>query len=84
MRVRGPSDELASRLAQLPGVRGAKPVGQGGVEFRFESGSDVRADAARLAVNSGLDLLELRSANLSLEEIFLKLTTDAGESKEGI
>lgn len=83
IRVRGEGAALAAKLATLPGVTSAKAVSDGGVEFQFQPGQDVRAEAARLAVNSGLDLLELRSANLSLEEIFLKLTGEvAGDSEE--
>jgi gliding motility-associated transport system ATP-binding protein len=77
IRVRGDGAALAQKVAKIPGVSSARAVADGGVEFQFQPGKDVRAEAARLAVKSGLDLLELRSANLSLEEIFLKLTTDA-------
>jgi ABC-2 type transport system ATP-binding protein len=77
MRVRGDGQALAAKIAALPGVTGAKGGADGTIEFQFQPGQDVRAEAARLAINSGLDLLELRVANLSLEEIFLKLTADA-------
>jgi ABC-2 type transport system ATP-binding protein len=46
--------------------------------FEVESRKDhsVRGDLARAVVEAGWDLNELRPASVSLEEIFLKLTTD--------
>ena len=45
--------------------------------FRIESElrKDIRSDLARTVVQSGWGLLELQSASMSLEDIFLKLTT---------
>ena len=40
-----------------------------------ESGHDVRAELARAIVAGGSDLLELQQVGMSLEEIFLHLTT---------
>jgi len=51
---------------------------QGGrvtVEVHSEKEKDVRAELARATVESGWKLFELRTSGLSLEEIFLKLTT---------
>ena len=47
-----------------------------GFEVESESGRDVRRDLARTIVSSGWGLLELRPMRMSLEEIFLSLTTD--------
>ena len=41
-----------------------------------EQGHDVRRDLARAVVSSGWGLLELRPMRMSLEEIFLSLTTE--------
>jgi ABC-2 type transport system ATP-binding protein len=51
-----------------------------GFEVESESGRDVRRDLARTVVSSGWGLLELRPMRLSLEEIFLSLTTDETET----
>ena len=40
-----------------------------------ESGQDIRTDLARTVVNEGWGLLELQAENMSLEDIFIKLTT---------
>ena len=47
-----------------------------GFEVESESGRDVRRDLAKAVVGSGWGLLELRPMRMSLEEIFLSLTTD--------
>jgi len=41
---------------------------------------DVRRDLARAVVNNGWGLLELRPMRMSLEDIFLSLTTDEAEA----
>ncbi len=40
-----------------------------------EKDQDVRAELARVVVESGWKLFELKTSGLSLEEIFLQLTT---------
>jgi len=47
-----------------------------GFEVESESGRDVRRDLAKTIVSNGWGLLELRPMRMSLEEIFLSLTTD--------
>jgi hypothetical protein len=44
-------------------------------EVHAEKGHDVRAELARAVVESQWKLLELKTSGLSLEDIFLKLTT---------
>jgi ABC-2 type transport system ATP-binding protein len=49
----------------------------GRLTFEVESltGRHIRAELARTVVNSGWSLSELRAVGLSLEDIFLQLTT---------
>jgi gliding motility-associated transport system ATP-binding protein len=69
--------KVQQRLQQLAGVNGAvlkESRGSGGV-FELESRKGfVRGDVARAVVEAGWDLNELRSAAMSLEEVFLQLT----------
>ena len=72
--------DASGALQRVPGVtrvaeadRRDKAVGY---EVQSESGRDVRRDLARAVVSGGWGLLELRPMHLSLEEIFLSLTTD--------
>jgi len=50
-----------------------------GYEVESERGHDIRRELARAVVTNGWGLLELRPMHLSLEEIFLSLTTDESE-----
>ena len=67
-------------LAAVPGVtRVAAADTRGpltGYEVESETGRDVRRDLAAAVVTRGWGLLELRPTRMSLEEIFLHLTTE--------
>jgi ABC-2 type transport system ATP-binding protein len=54
-----------------------------GYEVESERGHDVRRDLARTVVTSGWGLLELRPMRMSLEEIFLSLTTEEVQTPAG-
>jgi ABC-2 type transport system ATP-binding protein len=66
------------RLEQVAGVSRVVPKQSTGERFTYEVESlkdrSVRADVARAVVESGWDLNELRSAAMTLEEVFLQLT----------
>lgn len=66
------------RLEQVAGVSRVVPKQTAGERFTYEVESlkdrSVRADVARAVVESGWDLNELRSAAMTLEEVFLQLT----------
>jgi ABC-2 type transport system ATP-binding protein len=70
-------------LQTIPGVTRVVPADARGVAGAFEvesdRGTDVRRDIARTIVNRGWGLLELRPMRMSLEEIFLQVTTDEAE-----
>ncbi len=76
--------EVQQRLEQVSGVSRVlmKESKNGRLQFEVESlqGRQIRADLARTVVNSGWNLSELRAVGLSLEDIFLQLTT--GEQKD--
>jgi ABC-2 type transport system ATP-binding protein len=67
-------------LAAIPGVTrvaASEPRGTvGGFEVESERGMDVRREIARTVVGRGWGLLELRPMRMSLEEIFLQVTTE--------
>jgi ABC-2 type transport system ATP-binding protein len=75
-------DRAAEARVVLERVQGVVRVtandGQPGAAFEIESeaGHDVRPDLARAIVGGGWALLELRPLRMSLEEIFLSLTTE--------
>jgi ABC-2 type transport system ATP-binding protein len=71
--------EIQGRLEQVSGVSRVmmKDQKDGRVTFEIESlqGRHIRSELARSIVNSGWNLSELRPVGLSLEDIFLQLTT---------
>jgi gliding motility-associated transport system ATP-binding protein len=86
--VEGGGPAAGGAFVHVPGVTQVAQVDQrdGNVfafEVECEKGADVRRDLARTVVTSGWGLLELRPMRLSLEEVFLTLTTEEEESTEG-
>jgi ABC-2 type transport system ATP-binding protein len=78
VEVRGEPAGLEAALSQVDGVRTVRSTAGTGLttlEVEAEAGRDVRADVARTVVGQGHDLLSLQQAGMSLEEIFLHLTT---------
>ena len=75
LEVRGDSPDLEATLAGVSGVKSVRRAKPGVYEVDAEGGRDVRADLARAVVGRGLDLLSLHQSGMSLEEIFLHLTT---------
>ncbi|MFN3490742.1 MAG: ABC transporter ATP-binding protein [Anaerolineales bacterium] len=81
VKVRGDGDQLADTIKQVKGVRKVETLEDGAVEFEFASGKDLRPEVAKQVIKSGYDLLELRPLGMSLEEIFIELTSNDGKKK---
>jgi len=73
--VRGDGAGLDTVLSAVPGVKALRHPRAGVFEVDAEGGRDVRADVARAVIAGGHDLVGLQQAGMSLEEIFLHLTT---------
>jgi ABC-2 type transport system ATP-binding protein len=87
LQVHAPGADVAAGLAHVPGVTRVKADvhdnGLVAVEVDSEQGRDVRRELAAAVVHQGWGLLELRPMRMSLEDIFLSLTTeDAGDVAE--
>jgi ABC-2 type transport system ATP-binding protein len=76
LQVQGANEELRQSLAAIEGVLSVEPLNGSGYEVQSALGVDVRPQLAATVVNSGCGLLEMRAGGMSLEQIFLKLTTD--------
>lgn len=83
--VRVGKAELSDVAEAIKAVEGVEDVyvGENAIEFSGPTGSDVRPKVASLIATSDWDLLEMREVGMSLEDIFLQLTTDE-EMEEGI
>ncbi len=89
LEVRGEAAPVLALLGSVPGVRSVQPrapeAGASGSLFDIEAeaGRDVREEVARAVVQKGFGLLGLTQVGMSLEEIFLHLTTaDAAPAPE--
>lgn len=78
----GPTDAVGTALAGVPGVSRVKSSSMPGsaappaYEIDAEKGVDVRRGLASAIINGGWGLLELRPMRMSLEDIFLSVTTE--------
>jgi ABC-2 type transport system ATP-binding protein len=85
--LRTPAEEGEARriLSAVPGALAITSLGSlepGSVDFRIdaEKGADLRRDIFYAFAGADRPLIGMRVANLSLEEVFLKLTTKEAEA----
>ena len=82
VEVRGPRAKVIDCLRAVSRVLAVNLAGEGHAEgvasynVATDPGADVREDLSRAIVNGGFGLLELRTAGVSLEDVFLKLITE--------
>ena len=84
--VEGPEDDVKERLLDEPGVRQVvcQDIRNGRVEWRVEAEKDdlLPRRLASAVVNSGWGLFSMQPVGLSLEDIFLKLTSHEDAAAE--
>jgi ABC-2 type transport system ATP-binding protein len=85
--VDAPADQVQPILARLPGVlraEGRDEARDGTASFVVESERhlDLRREVSRTIVERGWGLLELRPADMTLEEIFIRLVTEEEQEVE--
>ncbi len=76
LTVTGPEAQVTAALQALPGVGRVTGQGEGRYLVEGGNGQDLRPELARLLVQQGFDLLELKSQEFSLEDVFLNLVTE--------
>ncbi|MFB3904253.1 MAG: ATP-binding cassette domain-containing protein [Acidobacteriota bacterium] len=82
LEVRGPVDMLPGALGTIPNIKNVlvgTPQSQDGhhrISVDVEGKEDVRHLIARKVLDSGFELYGLKSQTMTLEEIFLQLTTE--------
>ena len=84
IEAQAPEKPLQELLAQISGagsveVSPARASGRVTATIESASGKDIRSLIAAKVVEKGWSLYELRGVSLSLEDIFLQLTTDDAE-----
>jgi ABC-2 type transport system ATP-binding protein len=81
VRVKSTDAIVATRLRDMSGVSAVRRTAESGdgacytVETPVE-GQDIRAELAAFIVKNGWGLLELRPVEMTLEDVFLRLTTE--------
>lgn len=80
VHIEGPSEEISAVLQKVPGmadVHVGREIEKGVTEYELnpESGADVRREVFKRMAARNWAILLMRSSELTLEEIFLKLTT---------
>jgi len=89
LEVRGEPEALRDTIEQIEGVMklDIEPIDDSDnlkVTVESESGTDLRGKLAAAVVGKGMELLELKAVSLSLEDIFLQLTTEEGPSPKEV
>ena len=86
LQAQGPVDDIQRALQNIRGVVRVNVAEKrddiGVFEIDSEKGADVRRDLSAAIVRGGWGLLELRPVRVSLEEIFLSLTTEERATSE--
>jgi ABC-2 type transport system ATP-binding protein len=79
LTVRGDPEAVRAKLSNVRGVESVEvtPLAEGECSVRVHStGADPREEIARAIVRGGFGLRELHSRTLSLEDVFISLTTE--------
>lgn len=78
----GQPETIIETLRNIPNVLGVEHSTENVHDtylIRYDMDTDVRPEVAKTVVNSGWDMLELRTDEMSLEELFLSLTSEPSE-----
>ena len=87
VKALGPSNEIMDTLGTITGVTGIKKMNTVSEDidcFQVETNPDVDLinDIARSIYENGWKLKEVRSADMTLEDIFIKITTEQGGAQK--
>ena len=87
--IQGAPEEALETFGEIPGVEGVTAVDGDGVDTQLKiecaPGEDLRSEVFRTAVDRGWTLLELSERKASLEDIFVRITSqqDADTADHG-
>lgn len=92
LKICGPTKEIEKALGSIEGAASAKATGERDLDsfvyiVESEKGYDIRKSVFRLCAENGWDLIGFEPSNVSLEEVFIKLTDhkkDASASRRNI
>jgi ABC-2 type transport system ATP-binding protein len=76
LTVAGPVEQVTSALNAVSGVNRVLSQGEGKYLVETDNGNELRPQLARIVVERGWQLLELKSQEFTLEEVFINLVTE--------
>jgi ABC-2 type transport system ATP-binding protein len=76
LTVKGPESDVAAALEKIPQVKEVAGEGEGRYLVVAGNDQDLRPQLARVVVERGWELLELKAQEFTLEEVFLNLVTE--------
>ena len=87
LEVSAPVEEATTALESVPSVnrvenRGTSESNNPVFHVSYTAETDVRAEVAATIIRNGWSLLEMRSIEMTLEEVFLRLTTSTDNESE--
>ncbi len=81
LEVQGPSDMVARNLRQIQGVGSVKAIDERHYLIEYPASQDLRSKITETVVKGGWTLLSMESVEMSLEDVFLKLTSEEDGEK---
>jgi ABC-2 type transport system ATP-binding protein len=76
LMVKGPESEVQMALQEVPGVKRVQSQGNGTFTLEADLDLEVRPGLARCIIQRGWDLLELKTREFTLEDVFINLVTE--------
>ncbi len=77
LTVEGNPTQITEELEKIPDVLKVKKTGGSGYSVEYRQGADVRREAFSAMERINAPILEMKSGNESLEELYLRLTENA-------
>ena len=74
LKIRRDSREAAKAFLEIPGVESAAAEGSE-IRVEWSPGRDLREEAARLAVEKGFGLLEMKPLAMNIEDLYMKIVS---------
>ena len=82
LEVQGPADDVTKSLRQIRGITSVKMVDGRHHIAEYPPNQDLRSKITEAIIKGGFTLLSMESLEMSLEDVFLKLTTEEEEEEE--
>lgn len=81
LEVQGPADDVTKSLRQIRGITSVKMVDERHHIAEYPPNQDLRSKITEAIIKGGWTLLSMESLEMSLEDVFLKLTTEEEEEE---